>query len=254
VHAGQPNAHASQSPHKTGLLWKALPTRPSTEGAPGPNDAPFLVAHRAGNRLERLRASEAAGLGAVEADVNLFRGRLEVRHLKTVGPLPLLWDRWELASPWRPRLLLEELLATAAPATELMLDLKGSDRRLAERVVDTLTPYLGSRRLTISAHCWPLLEPFAELPVRRLHSVRTHRQLRTLIRQTAGMRIDGVSIHERLLDFHAVAELRRVAGLVLAWTVNDAARAAELVRLGIDGLISDRPEEISARALTEAAA
>jgi glycerophosphoryl diester phosphodiesterase len=203
------------------------------------------VAHRAGNRLDLLRASEAGGHAFVEADVTLFRGRLEVRHLKSVGPLPLYWDRWSVAAPWRRQLRLEELLAAAAPTTELMIDLKGRNPRLAERVVAAITPYLGSRRLTIAARCWPLLERFDGLPVRRLHSVGTARQLRALVRASTGTRLDGVTIHERLLDLAAVAELRRIAGVVMTWPVNDAERASELVRLGIDGLISDRPEAIS---------
>jgi glycerophosphoryl diester phosphodiesterase len=213
-----------------------------------------VVAHRAGNGLDRLHDAEASGLTFAEADVHLFRGRLEVRHLKTVGPLPLFWDRWELAPPWRPRLLLRELLAGAAPTTELMIDLKGRRRRLADLVVETLTPHFGRRRLTVSARCWPLLEPFAGLPVRRLHSVGTARQLRALARDFAGTRLDGVAIHERLLDLAAVAELRRIAGVVMTWPVNDAGRAAELLGLGVDYLISDRPEAISGVVLPGAAA
>ena len=108
-----------------------VPLRMSTSGSVVPGGAPLVVAHRAGNRLDALRASEAAGVTFVEADVNLFRGRLEIRHLKTVGPLRLYWDRWELASPWRSRLLLGDVLEAAAPSTELMLDLKGKNPRLA---------------------------------------------------------------------------------------------------------------------------
>src|SRR5215212_2320979 len=202
---------------------------------------PFLVAHRAGNQLDLLRAAEADHRGAiVEADVNLFRGRLEIRHLKTLGPLPVFWDRWQIAPPWHPHLLLSDLLATASPTTE--------------RMVAELVPYLGQRRLTICTRAWPLLEAFEGLPVRRIHSVGTARQLRALIRATSSRRIEGVSIHERLLDLAAVTELRRVAGVVITWPVNDLTRAAELARLGVDGLISDRPGAISALASPEAAA
>ena len=214
---------------------------------------PFLVAHRAGNQLDLLRAAESEHRGAiVEADVNLFRGRLEIRHLKTLGPLPLFWDRWQLAPPWRAHLRLSELLAAASPDTELMLDLKGKDRRLAERVVEELEPYLGQRCLTICTRTWPLLEAFEGLPVRRIHSIGTARQLRALIRRASSARIEGVSIHERLLDLAAVTELRRVAGVVMTWPVNDLTRAAELAGLGVDGLISDRPGAISGLAASEA--
>jgi glycerophosphoryl diester phosphodiesterase len=242
--ASSPNAHTSRLPWATHV--PACPDSPR---------APFFVAHRAGNHLERLRAAESGSPGAVvEADVNLFRGRLEIRHLKTLGPVPLLWDRWELASPLQRRLLLSELLDAAAPTTELMLDLKGRDPRLAERVVETLQPYLGNRRLTICTRAWPLLDAFEGLPVRRVHSVGTARQLRALIRRAGAARIEGVSIHERLLDLTAVTELRRVAGIVMTWPVNDLARATELVRLGVDGLISDRLDAISDLGSAEAAA
>jgi glycerophosphoryl diester phosphodiesterase len=221
-----------------------VPNRPPTIGAAG-SAAPLVVAHRAGNHLDLLRRSEAAGFPFVEADVHLFRGRLEVRHLKTVGPLPIYWDRWALAAPWRPRLLLEELLAAANPTTELMIDLKGHRRRLAEHVAEALTPYLGTRRLTVSARSWPLLEVFEGLPVRRLHSVGTAQQLRTLLQRFAGARLDGVSIHARLLDAATVEELRRIFGVVMTWPVNDPRHAAELLRMGVDGLISDRPGELA---------
>jgi hypothetical protein len=53
----------------------------------------FPIAHGSGNELGLLRRAEALGLPLVEADVHLHRGRLEVRHRKTAGPLPALWDR-----------------------------------------------------------------------------------------------------------------------------------------------------------------
>ena len=220
---------------------------PNLGGVSGAADsaAPLVVAHRAGNGLDRLRAAEAAGQAFVEADVHLFHGRLEVRHLKSVGPLPVFWDRWALAAPWRPRLLLDELLAASAPSTELMIDLKGRRRRLAELVAESLASVLQTRRLTISARSWPLLEPFAELPVRRLHSVGSARQLRVLMRRFAGTRLDGVSVHSRLLDGPTVAELRRIAAVVMTWPVNDPRHAAHLLRLGVDGLISDSPQALS---------
>ena len=203
--------------------------------------ATFVVAHRAGNSLDRLRDAERLGIGLIEADVRLFHGRAEIRHLKSVGPLPLYWDRWELASPVRRSLVLSELLRATADDTELMLDLKGSSPRLAAMVRRELETYLPRRRFTVCARSWPLLDRFDGLPVRRVASVGSRRQLRALLeRFRDGSRsLDGVSIHERLLDAGVLAELRSVAALVLTWPVNAPARALELVRMGVDGLISD---------------
>lgn len=204
--------------------------------------SPFFVAHRAGNDLTRLRAVERLGVDLVEADVRLFRGRLEVRHLKTLGPLNILWDRWELANPFSPRLLLGRLLDAIDPETELMLDLKGRGSRVSSAVLDVLRPHMGTRRLTVCSRTWALLEPFEALPdVRVVCSVGNARQLRKLLRRE-GRPLQGVSIHERLLDQATVSELHRVADIVMTWPANAAARARELAAMGVDGLITDRPE------------
>lgn len=205
----------------------------------------FVVAHRAGNDLARLEEAEGLGVALVEADVRLWRGRLEVRHLKTAGPLPILWDRWRLANPFAPRLQLRELLDAANPDTALLLDLKGRNRRLGELVLDAL----GGRRVTICARSPRLLEPFAGLEhVRVFRSLGSRRQLETHLRDAGRRRLDGVSIHERLLDERVVAELRRHGTTVITWPVNTLRRAHELARLGVHGLISDDPAALIDRA------
>ena len=206
---------------------------------------PFVVAHRAGNGIDQLRRAESLGVALVEADVRLYRGRLEVRHLKTIGPLPILWDRWRLAAPWRPRLTLRELLEATGDTTELMLDLKGPRRALGERVAEELRPHLARRTFTVCSRWWRLLEPFEGTPVRRVHSVGSRRQLQRLHARFADGRLDAVSIHERLLDERVVAELKGLAGVVMTWPVNGRERASELLGLGVDGLITDDAEHIS---------
>jgi hypothetical protein len=84
-----------------------------------------VIAHRAGNDLPRFRKAEELGFEMIEADVRLWRSRLEIRHLDTVGPLPILWGRWTLAKPLAPRLLFRNLLAAASPQTGLLLDSTG---------------------------------------------------------------------------------------------------------------------------------
>ncbi|HSK15042.1 MAG TPA: hypothetical protein VK915_02640 [Gaiellaceae bacterium] len=142
-----------------------------------------------------------------------------------------------------PRLLVPELLAAVARRTELLLDLKGRDRRLSQLLLLQLAPRLeAGAGVTLCARSWSLLDPFEGVPgVRRLHSVGSARQLERLRRRLAGGRVEGISIHERLLDSHTVREVREVADLVLTWPVNTVERARELLAHGVDGLISDRP-------------
>jgi hypothetical protein len=207
-----------------------------------------VVVHRGANRLEPRPVAHGSLLA--EADVRLYRGRLEIRHLKTLGPIPLYWDRRELRARWRPRLLLGELLAATA-GEELMLDLKGRSPRVAELAARAIGADPEPWRFTVCARSWPLLDRFAELPVRRVHSVGTRRQLTRLL---ARGRVDCVSVHERLLDPAVMPRLRGVAATVLSWPVNDARRAAELVALGVSGLITDVPDVIAPLVAAEARA
>ena len=214
---------------------------------------PFVVAHRAGNDLGILRRAEALAPRLVEADLHLRRGRVEVRHLKTMGPVPLLWDRWRLAPGWTPRLRLEALLDAAAPSTELMLDLKGRDVRLSRRVADALARARRAR-VTVCARNWALLEPLHEVPgIRLIHSVGSRRQLRALRRRFAGRRLAGISIHRDLLDRATVADLRRRSELVITWPVATVDEANALGAWGVDGVITERFDAIAA-ALGEPAA
>jgi hypothetical protein len=215
---------------------------------------PFVVAHRAGNDLGILRRAEALAPRFVEADLHLRRGRVEVRHLKTLGPLPVLWDRWYLAPGWRPRLYLDALLAAVSPDTELLLDLKGVDRRLPRQVRRALGGPGRALRVTVCARHWRLLEPLAGLPgVRLVHSVGNRRQLRVLRRRFRGRRLAGVSIHRDLLDLETVADLCARAELVISWPVSTPEEARRLGAWGVHGVITERFEAL-VPALTEVAA
>jgi len=118
----------------------------------------LLLAHRAGNDLERLRLAESAGADVVEADVHLHRGRLELRHVKRLRPLPVVWDRWYVESAPGRYLQLEDVLAASRPETRLLLDLKGVDGRLPRRLVATLARAGAERDVTVCSRTWRLLD------------------------------------------------------------------------------------------------
>jgi glycerophosphoryl diester phosphodiesterase len=203
--------------------------------------APFVVSHRGGNDITSLATAARLGVRVVEADLHLFRGRIEVRHLKTVGPIPLLWDRWRLESPFQPRLRLEELLERVDPAITLMLDLKGRDPRLSHRVRELLRG--GPRPAIVCSRSWHLLQPFrGEQDIRVLHSVGSRRQLRRLLRRFPARSLEGVSIHAGLLDAAVVSAVRERAEVVFSWPVSTLARARLLAAWGVSGMISDRPQ------------
>ena len=219
------------------LHWQAVPASPPT--GPLEPGQPFVVAHRAGNDLGELRAAEAAGARVVEADVYLHRDRLEVRHLKTAGPLPLLWDRWRVASAFRPRLLLPTLLRSLSAETALVLDLKGRDTDLPHALLDALDAEPVTRPVAVCAREWRLLDPLtARRDLRPVHSVGSRGQLEELRHRRCT--IAGLAVHERLLDRATVRELAGFAEIVITWPVNTLDRARRLLDWGVHGLTTDR--------------
>lgn len=201
------------------------------------------IAHRAGNSLAALHAANELGVDVIECDVHQHRGRLEVRHLKTAGPLPFLWDRWELASASAPRLGLHELLEAEERGTAFMLDIKGRRGSAARSVARSLHQHGHHTPVLVCGRWWPSVETVAELPfVRAVLSARNRGELARLHRRLAtGAPVHGVSVHKSLLTADVAADLHRHVQVVMTWPVNDVAALDAMLAIGVTGIISDEP-------------
>jgi len=199
----------------------------------------LAVAHRAGNDLETLREAARLGADIIEADVHLHRGRLEVRHQKALGPLPWLWDKWELYPATFPRLLLDELMDALPAGTPVMLDIKGVGRAGAE-VARALHARSPDHPLLVCARWWPSVLPFRDVPwAQVLLSARGRTELARLRRRLrTGTAPHGVSVHLSMLTPELVAEIKERVPMVLTWPVDDPASLEEAHRVGVDGVIT----------------
>jgi glycerophosphoryl diester phosphodiesterase len=210
----------------------------------------LAIAHRAGNSLAGLHTANVLGADVIEADVHQHRGRLEVRHLKTAGPLPFLWDKWELVSASKPRLGLEELLEADRHGTTFMLDMKGrrvSSARSAARLLHERGHHLP---VVVCSRYWPAVDTMAaQLPfVRSVLSARTRPELSRLLTRLASSPAGstyGVSVHCSLLDEPVVARLRSQVEVVMTWPVNDFYRLDAMLACGVNGIISDEPDVLA---------
>jgi hypothetical protein len=212
----------------------------------------LAVAHRAGNSLDRLRRAVELGADVVETDVHGHRGRLEVRHAKTLGPLPWLWDDGRLLPGSTPRLGLAELLVAGRQGATFMLDLKGYRVRPGRQVAALLHELAPDRPVLVCSRFWPALRPFAALPwVRVVRSARNRAELALLLRVLRRSPCHGVSVHLSLLTPEVVAELHRHVELVMTWPVNDLValdRVTGLAATGTVGVITD-DDDVLARVL-----
>ena len=209
----------------------------------------LAVAHRAGNSLAALRAAAELGADVVEADVHAHRGRLEVRHSKSMGPLPWLWDRgpWELTPRSVEQLHLPELLEQLAPDAVLMLDLKGISPvgGVTARLLHAQRP---DAPVVVCSRWWPSVDPFFGLDwARPVLSARNRPELARLRRRVRrGQPPYGVSLHGSLLSAPLVAELRERVEVVMTWGVNDHETLERVTALGVTGVISDSADVLRA--------
>jgi len=199
----------------------------------------LAVAHRAGNDLATLREAALLGADVIEADVHLHKGRLEVRHTKSLGPLPWFWDKWALYPIDPGQLLLDQLLAALPVGQPVMLDLKG-----VGRVGPETLRFLQARSLEhpiwLCARWWPSSLAFADQPwANVLLSCRGRTEIARLMRLLRrGRPPFGVSIHLTMLTPSLVAEIQAHGTKVLSWPVDDVHSLVEARRLGIDGAIT----------------
>lgn len=201
-------------------------------------DGLVTIAHRRGNTVDGLREALAAGVHLVECDVHAYRGRLEVRHLKTMGGLPWLWDKGELVHRRRHRHLeLAELVEALGDDHRLMIDLKGLHPRLAPSVARLLREAAPDLGLTVCTKSWGMLEQF-DMPVRRVLSAGSRRAVARLLVRVASGPVHGVSVRRSLLTPEVVDRLHGGTELVMTWPVDTPEALADARRLGVDAVIS----------------
>lgn len=212
------------------------------------------IAHRGAGGENSLEAIEAAaGLGFDVVEIDVLRdpdGRLVVAHdathaeaaprledaLALVGRLDLgvqldlkgSGHERELAAAVRRNDLLGRSFAST-PSLRSLRALRGAEPELARALT-----YPNDRlRLTGRRATRPLVEPGLAV-LRRLLPLRLPRLLRS-----GGAR--AATLEASVVSGAAVERCHALGVAVYAWTVDDPALAATLLRLGVDGIITDDP-------------
>lgn len=215
-----------------------------------PRERPLAIAHRAGNDLDHAWEAFRAGADLIETDIWSYRGRLELRHVKTMGPLPLLWDRWTIEPGWRKRLVLEDLLRALPIEAGLFLDLKGNDPNLGRMVVDAIQREQPLRKLDrkpiLCGRNWRQLDPVSGNPeVMTFCSVGSDQELAAVWERLRRMPHPAISIHCRYLTPEIIGRLKDLGTTIVTWPINSITSARRLHDLDVDGFTSDNAWLIS---------
>lgn len=218
---------------------------------------PILLGHRGAphrakeNTLESFRMALEAGLDGLELDLHRSRdGVLVVYHDFELAGLPIAeldWPTLQQEAPWVPRLEQVFALAEEFPQAWLNLELKSlpgaSDGREA-LLAQHLQAWPGRGRAWISS--------FDPLALLRLHQLKVGVPLALLYSQPEMeallpcLPVQGVHPQAALLSQEKVESFRAQGRFVVAWTVNQAGVARQLLNWGVSGVIGDWPEQLLA--------
>ena len=182
----------------------------------------FVVVHH--DAVPRAKAPSKALMGRPIADLTLAELR-EFKVSTDVG-IPTL----------------EEVLTAVGDRAEVFIEIKG--RHIERQVVACV----GDHGARYAIHC------FDHRVVKRVRKlapeIRTGILLASyLVESDAAMTAAGaLDLWQQweFIDEQLVADVHSIGGRVIAWTVNDKAKARELVRIRVDGLCTDLPGQILA--------
>jgi glycerophosphoryl diester phosphodiesterase len=212
---------------------------------------PFAIVHRLPADPRCVAALAAAGAGGFELDVQLRGDAVVVSHYLPFLQLPgwLEHDgarfRWG-GGPPRDRTL-AEALAQLPDGVLVTLDPKEQRPARRQRLAATIAACPGApdARLIVTTGDARDLAAYRSAGLRTWRTAGSAHALAAVL--AAGrLADDGIAVRHELLDRDLVRRLGKIAPQVTAWTVNDAARAMELVRWGVTAVTTDEPEVIAA--------
>ena|SRR2546428_404572 len=194
------------------------------------------MGHAPENTRESFEKAIALGCDELETDVWLVGRRLAIAH-----------DRENAAAA---PLSLDDVLDLSRGRVTVNVELKCADSEAAARETGrAVAAHLSSRAdggAYVSSFWWAALEGAhdAAPAVRRAYIYSGAPHLGTLIERACELGLFALHVSHRYVTPELVAAAHRVSLEVEAWTVNDPARIAELVRLGVDAISSDFPERV----------
>ena len=235
-----------------------------------PTAHPLRIAHGHGNSRDHLALALDGPADYIEADVWYQGSRLAVRHEHKLGPLPILFDEkpenpsergpGRVGLPlgrWYVKLqigglYLEDVLTLARGRRRVMVDVKGSRRGREATFARALSRSVRlagmGDAVTFCGQNWSVLQRLRLIdPDLRIHySIGTEPQLAAFRRVRQDETLRGVCLHQGLVDAQLIDTLKRRSLAIWTWTVDDLARARELVAMGVDGIISNRLDVLEA--------
>ncbi|WP_375481182.1 glycerophosphodiester phosphodiesterase [uncultured Jatrophihabitans sp.] len=206
----------------------------------------LLVAHRTPPTAQGCRELADLGVTVFETDVQV-RVRGDTVYVSHYLPVRFTGravqrdnGRFRLGYGPPYDATLSATLARIPDHCSVLLDPKPRDTTTQLRLAAALADQLADRaRFVVSTDRDAELRAYAEAGFTTWRTVKDAAALRDVLRGPELPQV-GVSVRHTVLDPPAVAALHERVATVVAWTVNDVARARTLRDMGVDGITTDR--------------
>ena len=228
---------ASATRHRPGLV---------TPGA----RRPAFIAHGGGNTPELARGALQARADYLEVDLWLHNRQFEARHERRFPfHFPVFYEKWYMRRAPRRPFRLPDVLSCSCPGAGVFLDLKNGGVEAARLVAEAVAGAPPACPVAASSQVWGLLRPLAAAApeVSLFYSIDVQAKLDLFLSVSLRDHAPhGVSCRHTLLTRAVIGALHERGLDVVAWTVDDETRAAELIAMGVDAITTHRVAELRA--------
>jgi glycerophosphoryl diester phosphodiesterase len=208
-----------------------------------------IVAHRGANReapentLEAFSRALEVGVHGIELDIQFTRDRIPVVHhdpvLRASGSPIAALTLGEIRDQ-APAPTLDEVLELVAERCHLYIEIK------APAAVESVVERLRTRHSWCAVHSFDhrVAAQARTLDSRITTGILLVSYLIDIVSAMRAARANDVWQQADYIDRELVDRVHDAGGRVIAWTVNNVARARELVDMGVDVVCTDVPREL----------
>jgi len=214
-----------------------------------------VIGHRA-NSSRILRFYRAVKAGIIEIDVRRINQEIKVIHgpsdVKRATPIGEAFSRIDYIlfyrDPLLPPMTLKEYLQRLNGFRGVMIDIVGEidAEELLNQIPDNkhISYYFSSTN-----HC--ILKELKKLRSNIFTSATLQEKLIDPATEVRFCEADAATVKHTSLDRGTLEDLHKDGIKVIVWTVNDQDEASHLAEMGVDAIITDRPDKIRKKLLYE---
>jgi glycerophosphoryl diester phosphodiesterase len=210
---------------------------------------PAVIAHGGGNSRDSAVEAVRWGADLIEADIWSYRGQLEMRHERRVPFTPILFERWYLKWGLDSQHSLSGLVQDVQSSAGILLDFKNRGD-LPRLLREALTAAGGEPRVCASSQHWPVIRMIHEqVPsMEMFYSIDVEAQLELFFTIAERDALPtGVSCNHEHLDRGLIDRFHKKGLAVIAWTVDEPERAADLASWGVDAITTNDVQAVRSR-------